>query len=153
MSKKETESMSKSEDFLSAEEEQQVIEAIRVAEKNTSGEIRVHLEKTTTKDPYERALEVFHLLKMDNTKLQNGVLIYVAVQDRNFVIFGDEGINNVVEDDFWESTKNVMQGHFRRGHFKQGLVDGITKAGKQLETYFPWETDDKNEIPDDISIG
>lgn len=145
--------MSKTEDFLNAEEEQQVIAAIRTAEQNTSGELRIHLEKTSKIDVYERALEVFHLLKMDNTKLQNGVLIYVAVEDKSFVILGDEGINNVVEDDFWESTKNVMQGHFKRGHFKQGLVDGILKAGKQLEIYFPWETGDKNEIPDDISIG
>ncbi|TDU39424.1 TLP18.3/Psb32/MOLO-1 phosphatase superfamily protein [Gelidibacter sediminis] len=145
--------MSKIEDFLTAEEERQVVDAIRTAEKNTSGEIRVHLEKTSKIDVYERALEVFHMLKMDTTKLQNGVLIYVAVEDKTFVIFGDEGINNVVEDDFWESTKNIMQGHFKRGHFKQGLVDGILKAGKQLETHFPWEMDDQNEISDDISIG
>lgn len=145
--------MSKTEDFLTPEEEQQVVAAIRTAEKNTSGEIRVHLEKTSKIDTYERALEVFHMLKMDNTKLQNGVLIYVAVEDKTFVIFGDEGINNVVEDDFWESTKNIMQGHFKRGHFKQGLVDGILKAGKQLEAHFPWQSDDKNEISDDISIG
>ncbi|MBJ7882364.1 TPM domain-containing protein [Gelidibacter salicanalis] len=145
--------MSKTEDFLTPEEEQQVVAAIRTAEKNTSGEIRVHLEKTSKIDTYERALEVFHMLKMDNTKLQNGVLIYVAVEDKTFVIFGDEGINNVVEDDFWESTKNIMQGHFKRGHFKQGLVDGILKAGKQLEEHFPWQSDDRNEIPDDISIG
>lgn len=145
--------MSKVEDFLTADEEKQIIEAIRIAEKNTSGEIRVHIEKTSNIDAYERALEVFHLLKMDNTKLQNGVLIYVAVKDKTFVIFGDEGLNNVVDDDFWESTKNIMQGHFKRGHFKQGLVDGILKAGKQLETYFPWEIGDKNELPDDISKG
>lgn len=145
--------MSKVEDFLTAQEQEQVIEAIRTAEKNTSGEIRVHLEKTSKIDIYERALEVFNFLKMDNTKLQNGVLIYVAVEDRAFVIFGDEGINNVVEDDFWESTKNIMQGHFRRSHFKQGLVDGILKAGKQLQLHFPWESGDINEIPDDISIG
>lgn len=145
--------MSKIEDFLTADEEQQIIAAIRSAEKNTSGEIRVHIEKTSEIDVYERALEVFHLLKMDNTKLQNGVLIYVAVEDRNFVIFGDEGINNVVDDDFWESTKNIMQGHFKRGHFKQGLVDGILKAGKQLETFFPWDAGDRNELPDDISKG
>lgn len=145
--------MSKIEDFLTADEEQQIIAAIRTAEKKTSGEIRVHIEKTSKKDVYERALEVFHLLKMDNTKLQNGVLIYVAVEDRNFVIFGDEGINNVVDDDFWESTKSIIQGHFKRGHFKQGLVDGILKAGKQLETFFPWDAEDKNELPDGISKG
>lgn len=145
--------MSKIEDFLTADEEKQIIEAIRVAEKNTSGEIRVHIEKASKIDVYERALEVFRMLKMDNTKQQNGVLIYVAVEDKNFVIFGDEGINNVVDDDFWDSTKNIMQGHFKRGHFKQGLVDGILKAGKELEQFFPWETGDKNELPDDISKG
>ena len=145
--------MSKVEDFLTAQEEQEIIAAIRTSEKNTSGEIRVHIEKTSKIDAYERALEVFHLLKMDNTKLQNSVLIYVAVEDKTFVIFGDEGINNVVDDDFWESTKNIMQGHFKRGHFKQGLVDGILKAGKQLETFFPWDHGDKNELPNDISIG
>lgn len=145
--------MSKIEKFLTADEEKQVIEAIRTAEKNTSGEIRVHLEKNSKIDVYERALEVFKMLKMHNTKQQNGVLIYMAVEDRNFVIFGDEGINNVVDDDFWDSTKDIMQGHFKRGHFKQGLVDGILKAGKELETFFPWETGDKNELPDDISKG
>ncbi|MEZ4802057.1 MAG: TPM domain-containing protein [Gelidibacter sp.] len=145
--------MSKIEEFLTADEEKQIIDAIRTAEKNTSGEIRVHIEKTSKIDVYERALEVFHMLKMDNTKLQNGVLIYVAVEDRNFVIFGDEGINNVVEEDFWDRTKDIIQGHFKRGHFKQGLVDGILRAGKELETYFPWETGDKNELPDDISKG
>lgn len=145
--------MSKIEDFLTADEEKQIIVAIRVAEKNTSGEIRVHIEKTSKIDVYERALEVFHMLKMDNTKQQNGVLIYVAVEDKNFVIFGDEGINNVVADDFWDSTKNIMQAHFKRGHFKQGLVDGILKAGKQLEQFFPYVSGDKNELPDDISKG
>ena len=143
--------MSKTEDFLTEQEEQEIVQAIVVAENNTSGEIRVHIEKSSTIDVYERALEVFRMLKMDNTKQQNGVLIYVAVEDKNFVIFGDEGINNVVDDDFWDSTKDIMQGHFKRGHFKQGLVDGILKAGKQLEQFFPWEIGDKNELSDDIS--
>ncbi len=141
------------EDFLTAEEEKEVIAAIRTAEMNTSGEIRVHIEKTSKIDVYQRALEVFHLLKMDNTKLRNGVLIYVAVQDHNFVILGDEGINQVVESDFWECTKNTIQSHFKKGHFKQGLVDGILNSGKQLETFFPWVSGDRNELPDDISKG
>ena len=93
--------MSKVEDFLTKEEEQEIVEAIRMAEKNTSGEIRVHLEKTTPMDAYDRAMEVFHELKMDETELQNGVLIYLAVEDRRFVICGDKGINDVVQDDFW----------------------------------------------------
>ncbi|MGY0393198.1 TPM domain-containing protein [Bizionia sp. KMM 8389] len=145
--------MSKIEDFLTANEEQAIIDAIRKAEKNTSGEIRVHLEKTSKIDVFERAMEVFHNLKMDNTKLQNGVLIYVAVEDRNFVIFGDKGINDVVAPDFWDSTRNVIQNQFKQGNFKQGLVDGILKAGAVLETHFPWDHTDTNELPDTISKG
>ena len=145
--------MSKVEDFLSKEEEQDIVEAIRVAEKNTSGEIRIHLEKTTLLDPYDRALEVFNDLKMDETELQNGVLIYVAVKDRNFVICGDKGINDVVKDDFWNSTRDVIVSHFKNGNFKQGLIEGITKAGEQLQKYFPYLEGDTNELSNEISKG
>lgn len=145
--------MSKIEDFLSVEEEQDIIEAIRVAELNTSGEIRVHIEKTSKGDATHRALELFHLLKMDNTKLQNAVLIYVAVDDKTFVIYGDKGINALVETDFWDSTKDVIQSHFKKGHFKQGLIEGILKSGEQLKKYFPYDSDDTNELTNEISKG
>ncbi len=145
--------MSKVEDFLNAQEEQEIVSAIRAAEKNTSGEIRVHIELTAKGDAFNRALQVFHYLKMDNTKAQNGVLIYVAVQDKAFVIYGDKGINNVVPKDFWNSTRDVMAGYFKTGNFKQGLIDGVLKAGKQLETYFPWNHGDVNELSNTISKG
>lgn len=145
--------MSKVEDFLSKEEEQEIVEAIRVAEKNTSGEIRVHLEKTTALDVYDRALEVFNELKMDETQLKNGVLIYLAVEDKTFVICGDYGINDVVANDFWDSTKEVMVAHFKNGNYKQGLVDGIIMAGEQLKNHFPWAEDDTNELSNEISKG
>ncbi len=143
--------MSKIEDFLTAKEEQEIIEAIRKAEQNTSGEIRVHIERTLKIDAFERAMEVFRYLKMDNTKLQNSVLIYVAIDDKSFVIFGDKGINDVVDDDFWNTTKNVMQSYFKAGNYKQGLIEGILKAGQELEIYFPWNQNDINELPDYIS--
>ena len=143
--------MSKIEDFLSTTEEQDIVEAIRLAELNTSGEIRVHIERTSKGDATNRALELFHTLKMDNTKLQNAVLIYVAVEEKSFVIYGDEGINNVVANDFWDSTKDLMQSHFKSGDFKQGLVDGILKSGEQLKTYFPYTDLDTNELSNDIS--
>ena len=101
--------MSKVEDFLTKEEEQEIVEAIRMAEKETSGEIRVHIEKTTSKVPFDRALEVFHELGMDATELKNGVLIYLAVDDHKFVICGDKGINEVVPVDFWDCTKEVTR--------------------------------------------
>ncbi|MBZ4041343.1 TPM domain-containing protein [Flavobacterium hibisci] len=145
--------MSKVEDFLTREEEQEIVEAIRMAEENTSGEIRVHIEKTTSKVPFDRALEVFYELRMNETQLQNGVLFYFAVDDKNFVICGDKGINDLVTNDFWDCTKDVMTNHFKAGNFKQGIVDGILNAGEQLKKYFPSSEDDKNELSNEISKG
>ena len=145
--------MSKSEDFLTKEEESAIVEAIRVAEKETSGEIRVHIEKTTSKVPFDRALEVFHELKMHETQLKNGVLIYLAATDKKFVICGDQGINEVVPVDFWDSTKDIMATQFKTGNFKQGLIDGIVKAGEQLRRHFPYEEGDTNELSNEISKG
>ena len=145
--------MSKVEDFLTAQEEEEIVDAILKAERNTSGEIRVHIEAHTRLDHYQRAQEVFHLLKMDNTKEENGVLIYVAVNDKKFVICGDKGINNIVPPDFWQSTKDVIQEHFKKGNFKEGIVAGILSAGKELETHFPWRFNDTNELSNEISKG
>ena len=145
--------MAKVEAFLTHEEEQEIISAIRIAEKNTSGEIRVHIEASSEKEHYERSLEVFHLLKMDNTKDANAVLIYVAVNDKKFVIYGDKGIDKVVPKEFWNSTKDVMQNHFKNGDFKHGIVDGVLKAGEELQEHFPWKADDENELSNDISKG
>lgn len=145
--------MSKVEEFLSQEEEQAVVEAIRASEMNTSGEIRVHIEKETDLDTFDRAKVVFHELKMDETELKNGVLIYVAVDNKAFVICGDQGINDLVPNDFWECTKDLMASHFRTGNFKQGLIEGITNAGVQLKKYFPIQENDSNELSNEISKG
>jgi uncharacterized membrane protein len=145
--------MSKIEAFLTAKEEQDIVEAIRLAELNTSGEIRVHIEESSNGDATNRALELFHTLKMDNTNLQNAVLVYVAVEDKTFVIYGDEGINKVVEKDFWDCTKDVMQSYFKKGQFKEGLVEGILRSGERLKTYFPYTDNDTNELTNEISKG
>lgn len=143
--------MAKIEDFLSKEDEAEVVAAIQKAEQKTSGEIRVHIEHTFKGDIWARAMEVFHLLKMDNTKEDNGVLIYVAVDERQFVIYGDKGINAVVPKDFWETTKEAIVAEFKKGNFKQGLIDGILRAGKELQAHFPWTEDNTNELSDKIS--
>lgn len=145
--------MSKVEDFLTKSEEQEIVDAIQQAEKNTSGEIRIHLEKTTSTAHYDRAVEVFNDLKMHQTAERNGVLIYVAVTDKQFVICGDSGINQKVPTDFWDATKTIIQNQFKAGNFKQGLVAGIQNAGQQLKTHFPYQGNDTNELPDTISIG
>src|SRR6187549_1326840 len=107
--------MSTSKPFLTPEEENAVVGAIHQAEKNTSGEIRVHLEKTTSIAPMDRAIEVFNQLEMYKTKDANGVLIYVATEDHKFAICGDKGINDVVPHDFWETTKDIIRGDFKNG--------------------------------------
>lgn len=143
--------MAKIEDFLSKKDEAEVVAAIQKAEQKTSGEIRVHIEHTFKDDIWARAMEVFHMLKMDNTKENNGVLIYVAVDDRQFVIYGDKGINAVVPKDFWETTKEAIVAQFKKGDFKQGLIDGILRAGKELQVHFPWSEGNTNELSDKIS--
>lgn len=144
--------MSLIEDFLSLEDENAIVNAIREAELKTSGEIRVHIETSSVKSHEARAKEVFHFLKMDNTKLQNGVLIYLAVKDKRFVILGDKGINDVVPKNFWESTKNNMESFFKKGLFTDGIICGITEAGNQLASFFPWDHLDNNELNNEISI-
>jgi len=141
----------KVEKFLTAAQEQEVVDSIRAAEKQTSGEIRVHMESTCAGNAYDRAQELFHLLKMDNTRQANGVLFYLAVDNRKFAVLGDRGINEVVGANFWNSIKEVMEARFRESEFKNGLVAGIEMAGEKLAAYFPWDNDDLNELPDQIS--
>ncbi len=143
--------MSEFKDFISKEDEKVIVEAIKKAENNTSGEIRVHIEAHTDEEHFEHALKVFQQLEMHQTEQRNGVLIYIAVKDHQFVILGDEGINAKVSNDFWNKTKDVMQNHFRKGAFKTGIVEGILQAGDELKTHFPYLNDDTNELSNEIS--
>ncbi len=145
--------MSPVETFLSKSEEQEIVQAILKAERYTSGEIRVHIEAHTDVDHFERAKEVFFLLKMNNTKDENGVLIYVAVNDRKFVIYGDRGIDKVSPTNFWETTRDAIESQFKLGNFKQGIINGVLAAGTELKAHFPWNPDDINELSNEISKG
>ncbi|MEO5912524.1 MAG: TPM domain-containing protein [Pelobium sp.] len=135
---------------LSDKEQEKIKQSIEWAEKATSGEIRVCVEGKCEKEAYERAVECFYDLKMETTKLRNGVLIYVALEDRKFAIIGDEGINQLVDDEFWNSTKSLMLQKFKSGEIAEGISIGVIEAGKQLKKYFPYQSDDINELPDDI---
>ena len=140
--------------FFSEEEQKQIIAAIQEAEKQTSGEVKVHIEKKCeTEDVLERAKEVFGLLKMHATAEQNGVLFYLAYEDRKFAVLGDKGIYEKVPADFWNSTKDLLRSHFSNNRFAEGLCLGINEAGIQLKKHFPYSSGDINELPDDISFG
>lgn len=141
------------EDFLTADQQNTVVDAVRIAEKGTSGEIRIHIDGDCTGDPMKRAEEVFRKLRMDETKLRNGVLIYVACNSKVFAIIGDKGINEAVPAHFWEDVIGEMETEFRKGRFTDGLSKAVLMAGEKLRLYFPYQTDDVNEQPDEISFG
>ncbi len=144
--------MIKPKDFLSAEEKLKVENAIKQAELNTSGEIRVHLAKNCKKDVLDCAADTFAMLKMHKTKLRNGVLFYLSVNDRKFAVLGDAGINSKVPDNFWDEIKSTVLSHFKKEEYAIGLEKGILMAGEQLKKYFPYQSDDVNELSDEISI-
>ena len=140
------------EDFFTPEEEQRIVNAIRQAEKNTSGEIRVHLEsKNKDKPTLNYVWKVFEAIGMRETKQANGVLFYIDIYHRTFSIVADEGINKVVPEDFWESITKIVTGGFKQGKYTDALKQGILKVGEQLKQYFPYQDDDVNELPDEIS--
>ena len=139
--------------FFSVEEEAAIVEAIRAAELNTSGEIRVHVEIGERHSALQVATRIFKELGMDQTADRNGVLILLEIDRREFAIIGDEGINKVVSQDFWEEERDLMQRHFKRGEFVEGLSLAIQQIGAKLRQFFPYQSDDVNELPDEISYG
>ena len=138
--------------FFTTEQQHEIVEAIRQAEANTSGEIRVQIENHCRGDIMDRSAMVFNILKMNETAERNGVLIYLAIKDKKFSIIGDEGINKMVEHDFWNDVKDMMAGHFRSGNFTEGIIQGVLRVGEKLKTFFPHKSDDINELSDDISF-
>jgi uncharacterized membrane protein len=139
--------------FFTAEQQQDIRKAIVKAELNTSGEIRVHIDDKCPEDVLDRAADTFRKLKMDRTQLRNGVLFYLAVEDRKFAILGDKGINEKVPADFWDGIKDVLQDHFREERFTEGLCQGIGMAGEKLKVHFPLQGNDTNELNNDVSFG
>ena len=139
--------------LFSTEQIAQITNAIKEAELNTSGEVRVHIEQKCKGDALDRAVDVFETLKMHKTKERNGVLFYLAVRDHKFAILGDAGINQKTGEQFWTDIKDRMQDQFRKGLFTDGLTEGIKMAGLKLKTHFPYRSDDKNELSDEISFG
>ena len=136
------------------EQQQRIVATIQEAEKQTSGEIKVHIEaRCPDADVMERAKTVFGELGLHTTKEQNGVLLYLAHEDRKFAVLGDKGINEKVPSDFWESTKEKLRAHFKKNEFTEGLCEGIEEAGQQLKKFFPYQADDANELPYDVSFG
>ena len=136
--------------IFTKKEQELIANAIAAAEKATSGEIRIAVDKLCHGSAFERATQYFAELGMDKTAQHNGVLIYLAHEDHKFAIIGDRGIDTVVPDDFWETTQVAMKAHFLSGNIAEGIIAGISLAGEKLALFFPYQNGDVNELPNDI---
>ena len=144
--------MSEKKDHINNEDQARIISAIEKAELNTSGEIRVHIESKCKEDILDHAAFIFEKLEMHKTDQRNAILFYIAITDHKFAVIGDAGIHEKVGDDFWESVKNEMTSFFKEGNLADGLINGIEKAGNELKSFFPYQSNDKNELDNEISF-
>jgi uncharacterized membrane protein len=142
-------------DFFSPAEKNQIVAAIREAEQQTSGELRVYIEsRCRFVDPLDRAAEIFWLLKMEHTEARNAVLVYIAIRDRQLAILGDKGIHEKVGEVFWNQEVNKIISQFRRVGYADAIVKMILDIGAALKFHFPFDRKtDVNELPDDIVFG
>lgn len=145
----------KQKDFFTADQKQQLVDAIQNAERRTSGEIRLFVEsKCRFVDPMDRAKEIFLQLGMEKTDERNATLVYVAVNDKQAAILGDAGIHQKVGQEYWETEVKKMMLYFKSQQLTEGLCQIITDIGEALHLYFPYSSEhDKNELPDDIVFG
>jgi uncharacterized membrane protein len=137
--------------FFSRKEKKRIQAAIREAEKNTSGEIRIHLEYKTRGPVFGHAQKVFQRIGMTKTAQRNGVLIFLATWDKKFAVLGDVGINEKVPEGFWNDVVQIMQAHFKQNKFAEGISEAVLRIGEKLKAYFPYQVSDKNELSDNIS--
>ena len=138
--------------ILTEIEQEKISNAVESAERFTSGEIRVCIEKTCSEPVLDRAANYFTKLNMNKTAKRNGVLIYVAVADHQFAIIGDSGINRVVPHDFWDETKEAMLSYFKNADLAGGIIEGVRRAGHELQQFFPYKDGDVNELPNEVSF-
>ncbi|NML35573.1 TPM domain-containing protein [Chitinophaga sp. G-6-1-13] len=142
---------SKKREIFSEADKNKLVQAIRVAERLTSGEIRLFVENHCSYvDPMDRARQAFVSLGMEKTKQRNGVLVYVALKDHQFAILGDQGIHDKVGNDFWQKEATLLKTHFQGNQIIEGIEECIREIGESLRTHFPHEAGDANELPDDI---
>ncbi len=137
--------------LISSDHELRLLKAIELAELKTSGEIRVHIEKTCKDDVIETAKKKFNQLNMHQTKDRNGILFYLAINSKSFAVWGDEGIHQKVTDDFWKSITDSAMYYFKQNDLISGIEKAIEMCGEKLKLHFPIEKNDKNELSNDIS--
>ena len=145
----------KKKSLLPSADNKRIVEAIKASELLTSGEIRIYIEsKNPLVNTLDRASELFFKMQMQNTRQRNGVLLYLAIKDKEVALFGDEGIHQKVGTEFWNLQVSQMIGLFKNNQLTDGIVKCISEVGNVLIEKFPYDaTEDKNELPDEIVFG
>jgi uncharacterized membrane protein len=138
--------------FFTKEEQQILVEAITQAEMHTSGEIRLHLANFCFGSEVKAAQKVFTKLGMHQTKEQNGVLIYVATLSRKVAIIGDKGIHEKLGSEYWQKLVMMLIEKFKANKKAEALAECIVECGQQLGKFFPLQSDDTNELSNEISF-
>ncbi len=141
------------ENFLTEAQKKQITDSIGQAERQTNGEIRVHIEQRCKEDVLDHASFIFEKLEMHKTAERSGVLFYISYEDHKLAILGDAGINAKVPDNFWDQIKDHLIAEFKNGNYATGLSEGVLMAGEQLKTHFPKGDDNQNELSNEISFG
>ncbi|HSE42240.1 MAG TPA: TPM domain-containing protein [Acidobacteriota bacterium] len=139
--------------FFTKDEIAKISEAISLAEMNTQGELRVHIERKSNGDPLARARDLLKELGIHETVNRTGLLIYITLEDQQLAIFGDEGIHKVFRQDGWNALANELSEHFKQGQFVDGLLKVIRKIGEILSQTFPALPKNVNEIPNEPTFG
>lgn len=145
----------KPKEFFSTKEKDEIVTAISIAEKETSGEIRIYVESHNSMvNIMDRASEIFFKLEMQNTRHRNGVLLYIAIKDKELALFGDEGIYKMVGNEYWDNAVKTMIAHFANKKITNGIVQCIGEIGQTLKEKFPFDPAiDSNELSNDIVFG
>ena len=145
----------KQQHFFTAAEQEAIVQAVGEAEKRTSGEIRVYVEsRCSYMNALDRAVEVFHKLKMEATSQRNAVLLYVAMADRQLAVYADEGIYQKEGKVFWNDAVKKILSHFNQQDYAKGIAGVVNEIGESLANHFPFDaSSNKNELPDDIVFG
>jgi uncharacterized membrane protein len=90
---------------------------------------------------------------MHETVLRAGVLIYLALEDHQLAIVGDDGIHARVGDGYWERIRDRMIERLRGGAARDAVVQAVADVGAVLAREFPRRPDDVDELSNEVSLG
>lgn len=140
-------------DVLSDGGNELIEKAVAEAESCTSGEVVVRLKQsvdTTAQTVREAAFEEFLRLGVKETRLRNGILLFIALDQQQVELIADEGIYKVVPQGTWQRVVDIITLGFRAGVPAHAIVMGVKLISDLLSSHFPPLPTDTNELSDRV---